>query len=138
MATSKSKSRISSYRTRYLAQLFQTKVCPQNPEQKCLITFSRSIFYILRPFLVLFNPNLGVCGGYFLLPCWFSLNNLEMVKAAALAFAVFSNILLETFVPNLVFLTRPSLQILGKNSDGGICDFQISGQSLIRRNCHNS
>ena len=26
----------------------------------------------------------------------------------------------------------------GQNSDGGISDFWISGQSLIKRNCHNS
>ena len=41
------------------------------------------------------------------------------------------------FVPNLVFLTRPSLQILGKILDGSISDFWISGQSLIKRNCQN-
>ena len=27
---------------------------------------------------------------------------------------------------------------IGQNSDGGISDFRISGQSLIKRNCHNS
>ena len=42
-------------------------------------------------------------------------------------FAAFSNILLETFVPNLVFLTRPSPQINGQNPDRGISDLQISG-----------
>ena len=26
----------------------------------------------------------------------------------------------------------------GQNSDGSISDFQISGQSLIKENCHNS
>ena len=41
---------------------------------------------------------------YFTLPlCWFSLNNVAC-----------SSISLETSVQNLVFLTRPSLQILGK------------------------
>ena len=30
-----------------------------------------------------------------------------------------------------------SLEI-GQNSDGGISDFQISGQSLLKINCHNS
>ena len=40
-------------------------------------------------------------------------------------------------MPNLVFITRPSLQILG-NSDGGIPYFRISGQSLLKENCHNS
>ena len=39
---------------------------------------------------------------------------------------------------NLVSLSRPSLQILGKNSDGGISDFRISGKSLTKENCHNS
>ena len=27
---------------------------------------------------------------------------------------------------------------IGQNSDGGISDFQISGQSLMKENCHNS
>ena len=36
----------------------------------------------------------------------------------------------------LLFLTRPSLQIL--YSDGGISDFRISGQFLIEGNCRNS
>ena len=27
---------------------------------------------------------------------------------------------------------------IGQNSDGGIFNFQISGQSLIKRNCGNS
>ena len=42
------------------------------------------------------------------------------------------------FVPNLVFLTRPSLQILGKTQTGVFPISGISGQSLIKRNCHNS
>ena len=36
-------------------------------------------------------------------------------------------------IPNL--LQSPDI---GQNSDGGISDFQISGQSLIKENCHNS
>ena len=38
---------------------------------------------------------------------------------------------------NLVSISCPSPDI-GQNSDGGISDFQISGQSLIKENCHNS
>ena len=38
-------------------------------------------------------------------------------------------------MPNLVSITRPSLQILGKTQTGV---FPISGQSLIKENCHNS
>ena len=58
-----------------------------------------------------FNPNLGEWGGGILPPCWFSLNNSEMVKTAILAF---SKTLLQTFVPSLVSLPHPSLQTLGK------------------------
>ena len=43
----------------------------------------------------------------------------------------FSNISLETFVPNLVFLTR-------QNSAGAISDFRISGESLRNGDFHNS
>ena len=39
---------------------------------------------------------------------------------------------------NLVFIIYPSLQILERNSDGSISDFQISGQSFIEENYHNS
>ena len=69
--------------------------------------------------------------------CWFSLNNSETLKAVPWPFAAFSNISLETSLPNLVSLTCPSLQILG-NTDGGISDFWISGQSLVKVSCHNS
>ena len=31
----------------------------------------------------------------------------------------------------------PQSPDIGQNSDGGISDFQISGQSLIKENCHN-
>ena len=37
-------------------------------------------------------------------------------------------------MPNVVSLTRPSLQILDK----GISDLRIPGQSYINVNCHNS
>ena len=50
-------------------------------------------------------------------------------------FANFSNISLETFVPSLASLTCSSLQILGKTQTGV---FPISGQTLIKINCHNS
>ena len=40
-------------------------------------------------------------------------------------------------MPNMVSPTRPSLYI-AQNSDEGISDFRISGQSLVKVNCHNS
>ena len=62
-------------------------------------------------------------------PNFFSLNNPERY------FTAFINILLETFVPSLISLIRPSLHILGKTHTGL---FSISGQSLINENWHNS
>ena len=62
-----------------------------------------------------------VCGGggrvgwVIFPPYWFFLNNSETVKAVILAFY---SILLETFVPNFVFITHLSLQILGKTQTG--------------------
>ena len=41
-------------------------------------------------------------------------------------------------MPNLVFFTRPSLQILDKTLTGFFFDFRISGEPLITRNYHNS
>ena len=41
-------------------------------------------------------------------------------------------------MPNFVSLTRPSLQILGKSQMGLLPIFQISGQSSIKENYHNS
>ena len=39
---------------------------------------------------------------------------------------------------NLVSVTFPCPQMSGKTQTGVISDFQISGQSLIKENCHNS
>ena len=38
----------------------------------------------------------------------------------------------------MVPLTPTSLPKIGQNSDGGISDFRISGQRIIKGNCHNS
>ena len=40
-------------------------------------------------------------------------------------------------MPNLVSITCPSLSDIGQNSDEVISDFQISGQSPIKKNCYN-
>ena len=65
--------------------------------------------------------------------------SLKTVKAVTLAFCSIqlqhSVTLLQTFMPSLVSITRPSLQILGKTQTGV---FPISGQSLVKENCHNS
>ena len=71
-------------------------------------------------------------------PCWFSLNNSEKVKAVTMAFWIkqqnFNRDVRAKFrIPNLS--QSPDI---GQNSDGGISDFQISGQFLIKGNCHYS
>ena len=58
----------------------------------------------------------GEGGGGILPPGWFFCNNSKTVKAVTLAFC--SEILLETFVPNLVSLTCPNLWILSKAQTG--------------------
>ena len=75
-----------------------------------------------------------VGGRVILLPYSFSLNNSETVKAIALALSSSHGILWETSVPNLIFLTCPSLQILGITQTGV---FLIS-RFWVQENCHNS
>ena len=53
------------------------------------------------------NPNLGVWGVILPTPFSFSLNS-KTVKVVTCHFAAFSNVLLETIVPNLASLTRPN------------------------------
>ena len=69
---------------------------------------------------------------------WFSLNNSEKVKALTLAFSSIQlhfirNIRAKFRIPN-----SPQSLDIEQNSDGCISDFQISGQSLINVNYHNS
>ena len=72
--------------------------------------------------------NLIWVGGNFS-PFWFYLNNSEMVKATNLIRAVCT----KFGIPY-----SPQFLNIGQNLDEGIYDFQISGQFLIKRNCHNS
>ena len=66
------------------------------------------------------NPNMGGGdGGIKLTPCWFFLHNSEAVKAVT-KFVKFG-------IPKL-----PQSPDIGLNSDGGISDFRITGQSLIK------
>ena len=86
-----------------------------NPRSQYLSLFvhliNRSLILILF-FVFLGN---GLSNSNFLtLINFFSLNNSKMVRAVTRNFAAFSNILLEIFVPNLVSITCPSLQIWAK------------------------
>ena len=71
-------------------------------------------------------------------PCRFSHNNSETVKSVTLAFCSIQQHFIRDIrakfgIPNS--LESPDI---GQNSDGGISDFSISGQSLIKENCYNS
>ena len=70
-----------------------------------------------------------------LLPCWFSLNNAEEAKAALRRIqSHFIRDICAIFdIPKLSHLPH-----IGQNTDGGISDFQNSGQSIIKQNCRNS
>ena len=70
-------------------------------------------------------------------PYWFSLNNSEIVKAKTLVFCSIQwhfirDIGAKFGIPNLS--QSPGI---GQNSDRGIPDFQVSGLSLMKENCHN-
>ena len=87
----------------------------------------------------LINPKLGRRGGSSPPPtCWFSLNKSEMVKAVTLVFSCIQqhcirDICVKSNIDNL-----PQSLVTGQNSDGGISEYGISGQSLIKENCHKS
>ena len=69
--------------------------------------------------------------------CYFYLNSSETVKVVTQAFCNspqhFIWDIRTTFaIPNL-----PQSPDTGQNSEGGISDFRIFSQSLIKENCHN-
>ena len=86
-----------------------------------------------------FNPNMGGEGrgeGNFTpSPCWFSLNNSETVKAVTLVFCSIQQHFIRDVPAKFGFPNSPQYPDIGQNSDGGISDFGISGQSLIKGNC---
>ena len=80
--------------------------------------------------------SLNLVGGYFYRPGSFSFDKSKMVKAVNTAFCSFKQLFIRD--KNLVSLTCPSLQIMGKTQTEV---FQISGflvKSLTNENYHNS
>ena len=92
----------------------------------------------------LFNSNLGGVREEVIWPPSFnnsliiSFNNSETVKAVILAFWGIKKHSIKDICHK--FSIPYSLQSpdIGQNSDGGISNFWIPGQSLIKENCHNS
>ena len=61
-----------------------------------------------------------------------------MVKAVILVFYSIQSHFIRDIHAKMVSTTCPESPDIEKNSDGGISDFLISGQFLIKENCHNS
>ena len=91
------------------------------------ISFLDHLFHCKKVMNVNINSNLSACVG----------DNSEMVKVVNLAFFNIRNFLFETFMPNLVTLTCPSLLIMDKTQTGV---FSISGylvKSFTNKNYRN-
>ena len=71
-------------------------------------------------------------------PYWFYLNDSDTVKAVTLAFSSVQYHFIRDLCAKFGIPCSPQFPDIGQNSDGGISDFRISGQSLIKENCHNS
>ena len=68
---------------------------------------------------------------------WFSLNNLETVKTATLAFFSIQQHFIRDIRAKFGIPNFPQSSDIGQNLYRGISDIQISGESLIRVNFHN-
>ena len=71
-------------------------------------------------------------------PCWFSLNNSKIVKAVTLVISSIQQLFIRDILANVGITDLLQSPDIRQNSEGGISDFRISGQSLIYENCHNS
>ena len=89
---------------------------------------------VLKKIHIYFLTLIWVDGGV----CWFSLNNSKTVKAATLAFCSIQLSLIRDVYAKFGSLYLLQSPDIGQNSDVRISDFWISGQSLMKRNCHNS
>ena len=85
-----------------------------------------------------FNPNVGGVGeegGNVTPTVGFPLITQKRYKLQPWHFAAFSK---RDVHAKFGIIYSPQSPDIGQNSDGGISDFWISGQSLIKRNWHNS
>ena len=100
----------------------------------CVKIFILKLYYC-------FNPNLGGGRGgvnFSFTPCWFSLNNLETVKAVSLAFCGIQEHFISDIRAKFGISNSPQSPDITQNSDGGISDFLNFSKSLIKEHCHNS
>ena len=67
-----------------------------------------------------------------------SLNNSKTLNAVTLEFWIIQLHSIRDIHAKFGIHNLSQSPDIGQNSDGGISDFRISGQSLIKENCHNS
>ena len=70
-------------------------------------------------------------------PSWFSLNDSETVNVVTLAFCSIQQHFIADIGAKFGIPDFPQSSDIGPKLDGGISNFQISGQFLIKENCHN-
>ena len=68
---------------------------------------------------------------------WSSLNNSKTVKAVTLEFCSIRLNSIREIHPKFGIHNSSQSPDIGQTSDGGISNFRISSQSLIKENCHN-
>ena len=96
-------------------------------------------FAILNSYEAVIYLTLTWVGSNFTPSCWFSLINWETIKAGILQhFAAFSHIYISDILTWFCVSISPQSPDVGQNSEGGISDFWISGESLRKESCHNS
>ena len=69
--------------------------------------------------------------------CWFSLNNYKTLQAVTLAFSSIQQHFIRDVRAKFGIPYLPQSTDIGQNSDAGISDFWISGQSYKKRSYHN-
>ena len=70
-------------------------------------------------------------------PRWISLNNSKTVKPVTLKFFKIQLHSIRDSHSKFGIHNSSQSSDIGQNSDGGISNFQVSGQFLIKQNCHN-
>ena len=71
-------------------------------------------------------------------PYWFFLNNPETLNTVTLTFCSIKQNFIKDVCAKFGIPILTQYQDIGQNSDKGISNFRIYGQSLIKENCHNS
>ena len=84
-----------------------------------------------------FNHNLNG-GTNFTPPCWFFLNNSETLNAVTLTFCSIQQNFIRDVCAKVSIPILTQYQNIRQNLDKGIWNFQLTGQSLIKENGHNT